>query len=163
MFLIHDIYESRFFLLCLLENRRIRIQGRIRILEAQKHVDPVDLDLDSDPEHCLILSLFRWNLPTPFRWSTRSSRRRQRSSGRPLTNSSNDWIGSRSSPAPSAAKHSSRRRTWSIISCSIAARSPGSVTCASGDLSRSATWRSIWRATWPGPSSVPRVTLGRPF
>jgi hypothetical protein len=39
-----------FFLLCLLNDRRIRI----RILEAQKHVDPVDPDPDSDPDpqHC---------------------------------------------------------------------------------------------------------------
>jgi hypothetical protein len=42
------------------DDRRIRIQSRIRIhtfdswiriLEAQKHVDPVDLDLDLDPQH----------------------------------------------------------------------------------------------------------------
>ncbi len=38
--------ESRFFLLCLLADRRNRIRSR----EAQKHVDPVD----PDPEHCLI-------------------------------------------------------------------------------------------------------------
>ncbi len=48
--------ESRFFLLFLLNDRRIRIQSRIhysdywiriRIQEAQKHVDPVD----PDPQH----------------------------------------------------------------------------------------------------------------
>jgi hypothetical protein len=46
-------YESRFFLLFLLDERRIRIHTSdkwIRIREAQKHVDPVDPD--SDPEHC---------------------------------------------------------------------------------------------------------------
>jgi hypothetical protein len=54
---------SRFFLLHLLNDRRIwiRIQSRIRnwihtsdlwiwIREAQRHVDPVDPDLDSDPD-----------------------------------------------------------------------------------------------------------------
>jgi hypothetical protein len=38
-------YESRFFLLFLLDERRIRIHTSdkwIRIREAQKHVDPVD-------------------------------------------------------------------------------------------------------------------------
>jgi hypothetical protein len=47
--------ESRFFLLFLLDDRRIRIHPSdywIRIREAQKHVDPVDPDSDSDPEHC---------------------------------------------------------------------------------------------------------------
>jgi hypothetical protein len=46
-------YESRFFLLFLLDERRIQIHTSdlwIRIREAQKHVDPVDPD--SDPEHC---------------------------------------------------------------------------------------------------------------
>ncbi len=61
--------ESRFFLLFLHDDRRIRIQSRIRIRihtsdqwiririqEAQKHVDPVDPDPDSDPDpqHCFI-------------------------------------------------------------------------------------------------------------
>jgi hypothetical protein len=32
---------------------------RIRIREAQKHVDPVDPDPDSDPEHCLKVYKFR--------------------------------------------------------------------------------------------------------
>jgi hypothetical protein len=36
-------YKARFFLLFLLNNRRIRIQ------EAQNHVDP---DSDPDPQHC---------------------------------------------------------------------------------------------------------------
>ncbi len=51
--------ESRFFLLCLHDDGRIRIQSRIhtsdwwiRIREAQKHVDPVDPD--PDPQHWLI-------------------------------------------------------------------------------------------------------------
>jgi hypothetical protein len=45
-------YESRFFLLFLLNGRRIRIR------EAQKHVDPVDPDpdWDPDPEHCFSLT-----------------------------------------------------------------------------------------------------------
>jgi hypothetical protein len=38
--------ESRFFLLFLLGDRRIRIQ------EAQKHVDPVYPELYPDPQHC---------------------------------------------------------------------------------------------------------------
>jgi hypothetical protein len=38
--------KSRFFLLYLLNDRRIRIP----IQEAQKHVDPVDPDPDSDPD-----------------------------------------------------------------------------------------------------------------
>jgi hypothetical protein len=44
--------ESRFFLLFLLGDRRIRI----RIQEAHKHVDPVDPDPDSDPDpqHCFL-------------------------------------------------------------------------------------------------------------
>jgi hypothetical protein len=45
--------ESRFFILFLLDDRRIRIRIHtydwIRIREAKKHVDPVDPD--SDPEH----------------------------------------------------------------------------------------------------------------
>jgi hypothetical protein len=43
----HKTVKSRFFLLNLLNDRRIRI----RIQEAQKHVDPVDPDSDSDPQH----------------------------------------------------------------------------------------------------------------
>jgi hypothetical protein len=59
--------KSRFFLLFLLNVRRIQIWTRIRIRihtsdkwiririwiqEAQKHVDPGDLDPDPDPQHC---------------------------------------------------------------------------------------------------------------
>jgi hypothetical protein len=49
------------FLLFLHDDRRIRIQSRIRIhtsdewiliREAQKHVDPDPVDPDADPEHC---------------------------------------------------------------------------------------------------------------
>jgi hypothetical protein len=39
-------FKSRVFLLFLLNDRRIRIQ------EAQKHVNPLDPDPDSDPQHC---------------------------------------------------------------------------------------------------------------
>jgi hypothetical protein len=43
--------ESRFFLLFLLDDRRIRI----RIQGTPKHMDPTDLDpdADQDPQHCL--------------------------------------------------------------------------------------------------------------
>ena len=60
----HKTVESRFILLLLLNDRRIRIRSRIgciprlRIREAQKHVDPMDpdpVDLDPDPEHCFLL------------------------------------------------------------------------------------------------------------
>jgi hypothetical protein len=44
----HKAERSKVFLLFLLGDRRIRIQ------EAQKHVDPVDPDPDSDPQHCLL-------------------------------------------------------------------------------------------------------------
>jgi hypothetical protein len=44
--------KSRFFLLFSLDDRGIRIQ------EAQKHVDPVDLDPDPDPEHCSLMNTF---------------------------------------------------------------------------------------------------------
>jgi hypothetical protein len=54
--------ESRFFLLFLLGDRRIRIRSRIRIhtsdywiriqiQEAQKHTDPPDPDSDPNPQH----------------------------------------------------------------------------------------------------------------
>jgi hypothetical protein len=44
-------WESRFFLLFLLDDKRIRI----RIQETQKHMDPTDPDPDSDPDpqNCL--------------------------------------------------------------------------------------------------------------
>jgi hypothetical protein len=42
--------ESRFVLLFLLADRMIRIRSRV----AHKHVDPVDPNPDSDPEHFLI-------------------------------------------------------------------------------------------------------------
>jgi hypothetical protein len=48
---LHDF--SRFFLLFLLNERRIRIQ------EAQKHVDPVDPDPESDPGPQHLLLAFR--------------------------------------------------------------------------------------------------------
>jgi hypothetical protein len=48
--------KSRFFLLFLLNDRRIRSRIHtsdkwIRIQDVQKHVDPVDPDLDPDPQH----------------------------------------------------------------------------------------------------------------
>jgi hypothetical protein len=44
----HKTVEIKVFLLFLLNDRRIRI----RIQEAQKHVDLVDPDSDPDPRHC---------------------------------------------------------------------------------------------------------------
>jgi hypothetical protein len=43
----HKAVGIKVFLIFLLGDRRIRIQ------EAQKHVDPVDPDSDPDPQHCL--------------------------------------------------------------------------------------------------------------
>jgi hypothetical protein len=43
-------WESRFFLLFLLGDRRIRI----RIQESQKYTDPTDPDSDPDPQHWLL-------------------------------------------------------------------------------------------------------------
>jgi hypothetical protein len=53
--------KSRFFLLFLLGDRRLRIHTfgqwiRIRIQEAQKHVDPVDPD--PDPQHWYVRYVF---------------------------------------------------------------------------------------------------------
>ncbi len=46
---ISESLEARFYLLFLLNDRRIRI----RIQEAQNHSDPGDPDSDPDPQHCL--------------------------------------------------------------------------------------------------------------
>ncbi len=45
---VTKLLESRFFLIFLLDERRIRI----RIQEAEKHTDPTDPDSDQDPQHC---------------------------------------------------------------------------------------------------------------
>ena len=44
----HKTVEIKVFLTILLNDRRIRIQ------EAQKHVDPVDPDSDPDPQHWIL-------------------------------------------------------------------------------------------------------------
>jgi hypothetical protein len=51
--------KSRFFLLILLDDGRIRIRirtcgerNRMQIWEAQKHMDPTDQDADPDPQYC---------------------------------------------------------------------------------------------------------------
>jgi hypothetical protein len=63
--------ESRFFLLFLHDDGRIRSRIRIhtsdwwiwiRIREAQTHVDPVDPDLAPDPEHWLLHASLPSNL-----------------------------------------------------------------------------------------------------
>jgi hypothetical protein len=49
-FAFYFMKVSKFVLLFLLSDRRIQI--RIRIQEAQKHVDPVNPDPSTDPQHC---------------------------------------------------------------------------------------------------------------
>ncbi len=47
-------WKSRFFLLFLLDDGRIRFRTcdlRMQIREAQKHTDPTDPDADPDPQH----------------------------------------------------------------------------------------------------------------
>ncbi len=98
-------YESRFFLLFLLADRRIR--------EAQKHVDP-----DPDPEHCEEVFLTVKNIASGGDYQWRGWRRGGRWWWRAR------WLGARS---PSRSRRCSRRRpprrrsapapSWSRTQC----------------------------------------------